>query len=230
VSQVHRSVVREASPRHHLRQNHLVPTDPCTIGAMRNRAARRSSGEPPYGGVVDPDGEKTMAELLAERQVAGMSLDLEAMATVSNIHRVATRIRNHLEQGVLRERELTWTSFVTLWVLWIWGESQTRYLAEEVGITRSTLSGVLNTLENRGLVRRRPHETEGRLVLVSNTEEGEALMAELFPRFNAEESFIVSTLSEDARRRLASALRSIARHLDTAGEVRRASIGAGAEG
>jgi DNA-binding MarR family transcriptional regulator len=197
---------------------------------MRNRAAPGRSGEPPFGGVVDPDGEKTMAELLAERQVAGMALDLDAMATVSNIHRVATRIRNHFEQGVLRERELTWTSFVTLWVLWIWGETQTRYLAEEVGITRSTLSGVLNTLENRGLVRRRPHETEGRLVVVSNTEEGEALMAELFPRFNAEESFIVSTLSGDARRRLASALRSIARHLDTAGEGRRASITAGAEG
>jgi MarR family transcriptional regulator, organic hydroperoxide resistance regulator len=191
---------------------------------MSDRAARRGSGEPPFGGVVDPDGEKTMAELLAERQVAGMALDLEAMATVSNIHRVATRIRNHFEQGVLREVELTWTSFVTLWVLWVWGETQTRYLAEEVGITRSTLSGVLNTLENRGLVRRRPHETEGRLVLVRNTEAGEALMAELFPRFNAEESFIVSTLSEDARRRLAGALRSIARHLDTTGEERRASI------
>jgi hypothetical protein len=50
------------------------------------------------------------------------------------------------------------------------------------------------------------------------------LMAELFPRFNAEESFIVSTLSQDARRRLAGALRSIARHLDTTGEERRASI------
>jgi MarR family transcriptional regulator, organic hydroperoxide resistance regulator len=197
---------------------------------MSNRAARRGSGEPPFGSVVDPDGEKTMAELLAERQVAGMALDLEAMATVSNIHRVATRIRNHFEHGVLRERELTWTSFVTLWVLWIWGETQTRYLAEEVGITRSTLSGVLNTLENRGLIRRRPHETEGRLVLVRNTEEGEALMAELFPRFNAEESFIVSTLSEDARRRLAGALRSIARHLDTAGAERRASIAAGTTG
>jgi MarR family transcriptional regulator, organic hydroperoxide resistance regulator len=204
--------------------DHSVPTDPSTIGAMSDRAARRASGEPPFGGVVDPDGEKTMAELLAERQVAGMALDLEAMATVSNIHRVATRVRNHFEQGVLRERELTWTSFVTLWVLWIWGETQTRYLAEEVGITRSTLSGVLNTLESRGLVRRRPHETEGRLVLVRNTDAGEALMAELFPRFNAEESFIVSTLSQDARRRLAGALRSIARHLDTAGEERRASI------
>jgi DNA-binding MarR family transcriptional regulator len=194
---------------------------------VSGQAERRASGAPPLGGVVDPEGEKSMAELLAERHVAGMSLDLEAMATVSNIHRVATRIRNHFEQGVLRERELTWTSFVTLWVLWIWGETQTRYLAEEVGITRSTLSGVLNTLERRRLVARRPHETEGRLVLVSNTDKGEALMAELFPRFNAEESFVVSTLSEDARRRLASALRSIAHHLDTAGEARRATIAGG---
>jgi DNA-binding MarR family transcriptional regulator len=194
---------------------------------MGEAIARRSSTAAPFGGAVNPDGDKTTAELLAERQVSGMSLNMEAMATVSNIHRVASRIRNHFEQGVLRERELTWTSFVTLWVLWIWGETQTRYLAEEVGITRSTLSGVLNTLERRGLIARRAHATEGRLVLVRNTPDGDALMEELFPRFNAEESFIVSTLSEDAQRRLASALRSIARHLDTQGEQRRAEIAAG---
>jgi DNA-binding MarR family transcriptional regulator len=192
---------------------------------MGEATARRSSAAPPLGAAADRD--KTMAELLAERRVAGMSLDMEAMATASNIHRVASRVRNHFEQGVLRNRELTWTSFVTLWVLWVWGETQTRYLAEEVGITRSTLSGVLNTLERRGLIARRAHETEGRLVLVRNTAEGDALMEELFPRFNAEESFIVSSLSEDAQRRLASALRSIARHLDTHGEQRRAEIAAG---
>ncbi|MBS1691479.1 MAG: MarR family transcriptional regulator [Actinobacteria bacterium] len=194
---------------------------------MSEGPTRRSTGEPPFGAVVDPDGEKTMAELLAERHVAGMSLDLEAMATVSNIHRVATRIRHHFEQGVLRDRELTWTSFVTLWVLWIWGETQTRYLAEEVGVSRSTLSGVLNTLERRGLVRRRPHESEGRLVLVSNTATGEELMNELFPKFNAEEAFVVESLSPDTLNRLASALRSIARHLDDAGEERRALIADG---
>jgi DNA-binding MarR family transcriptional regulator len=192
---------------------------------MDEATARRSSAAPPLGAAADRD--KTMAELLAERRVAGMSLDMEAMATASNIHRVASRVRNHFEQGVLRNRELTWTSFVTLWVLWVWGETQTRYLAEEVGITRSTLSGVLNTLERRALIARRAHETEGRLVLVRNTAEGDALMEELFPRFNAEESFIVSSLSEDAQRRLASALRSIARHLDTHGEQRRAEIAAG---
>jgi MarR family transcriptional regulator, organic hydroperoxide resistance regulator len=178
----------------------------------------------PYGAVVDPEGDKSMAELLAERHVAGMALNLEAMATVSNIYRVSTRIRNHIEQGVLRHHELTWTSFVTLWVLWIWGETQTRYLAEEVGVSRSTLSGVLNTLQRRGLVQRRPHETEGRLMLVSNTAAGEALMGELFPKFNAEEAFIVEPLDAETLHGLASALRSVARHLDEAGDKRRAQL------
>jgi len=189
---------------------------------MASRAARKTNSTAPLGKAVEPEGEKSMAELLAERQVAGMSLDLQAMATVSNIHRVAGRIRNHFEQGVLRDRELTWTSFVTLWVLWISGETQTRWLAKEVGITRSTLSGVLNTLERRGLLSRRAHETEGRLVLVSLTARGEALMTELFPKFNAEESFVVSTLSDDALRRLAGALRSIQNLLDAEGAQRRA--------
>jgi DNA-binding MarR family transcriptional regulator len=168
-----------------------------------------------------------MSELLAERQVAGLSVDMQAMATVSNIHRVAMRIRHHFEQGVLRDKELTWTSFVALWVLWIWGETQTRWLAEEVGISRSTLSGVLNTLERRDLVSRRSHESEGRLVIVSITDEGVALMEELFPRFNAEEAFIVSTLSDDAKRRLANALRTIQELLDTEGEARRNWTAAG---
>jgi DNA-binding MarR family transcriptional regulator len=164
---------------------------------------------------------KSMSEMLAERQVSGLPVDLQAMATVSNIHRVAMRLRNHFEQGVLRDSGLTWTSFVTLWVLWIWGEMQTRWLAEEVDITRSTLTGVLHTLERRGLVRRRGHETEGRLVLAELTPEGEALIADLFPRFNAEESFVVSRLSDREQECLTSALRSIHGLLDAEGEARR---------
>ena len=164
---------------------------------------------------------KSMSEMLAERQVAGLNLDLQAMATVSNIHRVAMRTRHHFEQGILRDSGLTWTSFVAMWVLWIWGEMQTRWLAEEVGVTRSTLTGVLNTLERRGLVRRRGHESEGRLVLVELTPDGEALIAGLFPRFNAEESFVVSRLSLQEQECLTSALRSIHGLLDAEGEARR---------
>ncbi|HEU5266065.1 MAG TPA: MarR family transcriptional regulator [Jatrophihabitans sp.] len=166
--------------------------------------------------------DKPFAEILAERQVAGLAVDLPAMAAVSNIHRVATQIRNHLEQGVLRDSGLTWTGFVALWVLWIWGETQTRWLAEEVGVSRSTLSGVVKTLERRDLVMRRVHEDEGRLVVVELTPAGAQLIEELFPRFNDEERFVVSALSDDAMRRLTNSLRSIQETLNTYGERRRA--------
>lgn len=167
---------------------------------------------------------KSMSEMLAERKVSGMTLDLRAMAAVSNVYRVAMRARNHFEQGVLRDSGLTWTGFVTLWVLWLWGEMQTRWLAEEVGVNRSTLSGVLNTLERRGLIRRRGHETEGRLVLAELTPAGEALIDDLFPRFNAEESFIVSRLSAGQQDDLADILRTIHGVLDTEGEDRREAV------
>jgi MarR family transcriptional regulator, organic hydroperoxide resistance regulator len=165
--------------------------------------------------------DKPFAEILAERQVAGLAVDLQAMAVVSNIHRVATQIRNHFEQGVLRDSGLTWTSFVALWVLWIWGETQTRWLAEEVGVSRSTLSGVLKTLERRDLIARRVHEDEGRLVVVELTASGAELIEELFPRFNDEEQFVVSGLSGDALRRMANSLRTVQETLNTQGEKRR---------
>ena len=164
---------------------------------------------------------KSMAEMLAERQVSGLAVDLRAMAAVSNLYRVAMRARNHFEQGILRDSNLTWTGFVTLWMLWVWGEMQTRWLAEEVGVNRSTLSGVLNTLERRGLIRRRGHETEGRLVLAELTAEGSALIEDLFPRFNAEERFIVSRLSPEEQDDLADKLRTIHGLLDAEGEDRR---------
>jgi len=182
-------------------------TDATAAAAASSNAERRAG--------------KSLSEMLAERQVSGLTIDMQAMATVSNVHRVAMRIRHHFEQGVLRDSGLTWTGFVTLWVLWIWGEMQTRWLAEEVDVNRSTLSGVLNTLERRGLVRRRGHESEGRLVLVELTPTGEKLIEELFPRFNAEESFVVSGLSPGDQARLADALRTVHALLDAEGEARR---------
>jgi MarR family transcriptional regulator, organic hydroperoxide resistance regulator len=177
---------------------------------------RARPGARPAEPTYDP-AAKPFAEILAERQVAGLSVDLQAMAAVSNIHRVATQIRNHLEQGVLRDSGLTWTGFVALWVLWIWGETQTRYLAEEVGVSRSTLSGVLKTLERRDLIARRVHEDEGRLVVVELTAGGTRLIESLFPRFNDEERFVVSGLSDDAMRRLTNSLRTIQETLNSRG-------------
>ena len=107
----------------------------------------------------------------AERDIRGrigdQDLDFAALAAVASIHRAANVIRNHLEQKVLAGEELSWAAFTVLFVLWIWGDQQTRYLAAEAGMTKGTLTGVLKTLEKRDLVRRRAHAGDGRLVLVS---------------------------------------------------------------
>ena len=153
---------------------------------------------PEWKGVALPDGvcdtsamagPHTLAE--TERQVADrlgdLTIDFEAMAVVSNLFRAANAVRNHLERSVLAPADLTWTAFVVLWVTWIWGRVETRTIAAEGGFSKATLSGVLTTLEGRGLVERSRSESDGRLVDVTLTRAGEKLMRSLFPRFNAEE-------------------------------------------
>lgn len=163
-------------------------------------------------------------ELAVSSRVRALPLDFEAMAAVSNIYRASTAIRNHLERSVLHENDLTWTAFVVLWVVWIWEQPQTSKVAEEVGISKGTLTGVVKTLEARGLLARRPHPDDKRLVLVELTAEGDRLMTRLFPRFNTEEAFVVEPLSSRQRAWLTQSLRTITSHVENLGEDRQASV------
>src|SRR2546426_130287 len=94
------------------------------------------------------------------------------MAVVSNLFRVSTAIRRKMEAAVLAPDRLSWTSFVVLWVLWVWGEMESRALADAVGISPPTTTGVVMTLERRGLVQRERHASDGRRVRVSLTRAG----------------------------------------------------------
>ena len=86
---------------------------------------------------------------------------------------------------------------------------ETRHVAEEAGISKPTLTGVLRTLESRGLLRRRTHPDDARRVLVHLTPRGARLMGQLFPKFNAEEVRVTESLSRDDTQGLARNLRSI---------------------
>jgi DNA-binding MarR family transcriptional regulator len=155
----------------------------------------------------------------AERDIRGrigdQHLDFAAMAAVSNIYRAANVVRNHMERTVLADEDLSWAAFTVLFVLWIWGEQQTRHLAAEAAITKGTLTGVLKTLEKRGLVRRRAHDADGRLVLVNLEPKGLAMIERLFPAFNMSETFVSSGLSEREKTQLAALLRKIIRSAET---------------
>ena len=144
----------------------------------------------------------------------GGALDFTAMAAVSNIYRAANAIRNQMERDVLAEADLSWAAFTVLFVLWIWGDQQTRHLAAEAGVTKGTPTGVLKTLEKRGLARRQGHEEDGRLVVVSLSPDGREMIERLFPAFNAGEARVSSSLTEDEKEQLAYLLRKIIRFVE----------------
>jgi DNA-binding MarR family transcriptional regulator len=162
--------------------------------------------------------------LPAEERVLGslghLPLDFRAMWAISNVFRSSTALRRHLEANVLAGDRLSWTAFSGLWVLWVWGELEAAAFADAVGISRPTATGVLRTLGQRGWVRRRRDPSDGRRVLVSLTPAGLEKIADLFPRFNAEEARIAGVLGVSEQERLAEMLRSLLRAVDPdAGDV-----------
>ena len=157
------------------------------------------------------DGDLLPAERKVLEKLGHLSLDFRAMAAVSNLFRASAAIRRRMENTVLAEDRLSWTSFVVLWVLWVWGEMESRDLAAAVGISRPTSTGVVTTLEGRGYVRRRRDADDGRRVRVSLTAKGRAKIERLFPRFNTQEVAVTAHLSAEDQERLASTLRSMLR-------------------
>lgn len=150
----------------------------------------------------------TETEQQVAEKLGGLPIDFEAMAVVSNLFRAANATRNYLERTVLAPHGLSWTAFVVLWVTWIWEPIETRQIAEEGGFSKATLTGVLGTLESKGLLLRERSTTDGRLVIVSMTDAGRKLMQSLFPEFNGHEQTIAGAAG-DARVELSDLLRRI---------------------
>lgn len=168
----------------------------------------------PSGFSSGDDDDLVKAEQEIKERIGDLEIDLDSLAAISNVFRVANTARYHFERTVLREFDLSFTAFTVLWVLWVWGEREARHLAAEAGISKGTLTGVVATLEKRGLVVRRTHLADKRLVLVAATELGTLTMDGLFPKFNAEEARISAELSTAEKKALANSLRQILRTLE----------------
>jgi DNA-binding MarR family transcriptional regulator len=154
------------------------------------------------------------AERKIMEELGHLPLDFRAMWAISNVFRSSTALRRHLEATVLAPDRLSWTAFTAMWVLWIWGEMESREFAAAVGISRPTATGVLSTLQRRRFVRRSKAAEDGRIVLVSLTPSGRRTIEALFPRFNAEEAKVAAALSEEEQDRLASTLRTLLRGME----------------
>lgn len=128
--------------------------------------------------------------------VGALPLDFAAANALSNLFRAANAVRSELTNRVLRQHDMTWTGFVVMWVVWIWDGMETRHVAESADISKATLTGVVKTLETRGLIAREGDESDRRLVRLRLTPEGITLMERLYPEFNAVEAEIIGKLSD----------------------------------
>jgi DNA-binding MarR family transcriptional regulator len=164
---------------------------------------------------VMPD-RHTLAETekAMSNHVSDLPLNFPAAAAVSSLYRAANAVRLHLTNSVLRKHGLTWTGFVVLWVVWIWDGLETRHAAQNAAISKATLTGVVKTLEARGLIIRRVSATDRRLVNLELTPAGLTLMKELYPAFNAAETEVVAGLSPRSLAQLTNSLRSIVAELE----------------
>jgi DNA-binding MarR family transcriptional regulator len=157
-----------------------------------------------------PD-RRTLAETerATRERVKHLPLDHPASHALLSVYRAANAVRGRLETEVLRPNDLTWTGFLVLWNLWIWDSMETRDVAESVGISKGTLTGVATTLANRGLVLRIPSTVDRRLVNLALTDAGLELMDRIYPEFNKTESRIVAQVDPRALETMTEALRQL---------------------
>ena len=75
-------------------------------------------------------------------------------------------------------------------------------LAEKVGVTRATISNMLQRMERDGLVYIRPAEQDGRGKIVNLTQAGRDFMEEILPPHYLRVSKLMEKLTEDEQKKL----------------------------
>lgn len=87
------------------------------------------------------------------------------------------------------------------------------YISERLIVSRATVTGVLDTLAKRGLVRREPHPDDRRMVLVHLTEAGSRMADEVRRTVHRAEAGWISPLRESDRATLTALLAKLQRQL-----------------
>jgi DNA-binding MarR family transcriptional regulator len=86
-------------------------------------------------------------------------------------------------------------------------------LAEKIGVTKATMTGLLDTMEKDGLIERRPCPGDRRSHLVEIRSKAVKMLEEILPTYYKLISYTMSLLSEDECRELVDLLRKIRRNL-----------------
>jgi len=98
-------------------------------------------------------------------------------------------------------------------------------LAEMAGVTRATMTGLIDTLEKDGLVRREPDPHDRRAMLVHLTDAGHTFMAQILPQYFNQVTAIMDPLTESEKSNLTQLLAKIRGGIADAGQVEPTATG-----
>ena len=82
-------------------------------------------------------------------------------------------------------------------------------LAEAVGLKRAATSGLVDRMEAKGLIERRPSDTDKRSVALSLSDKGQAILIETKPMLKRANAGLLTDFNEEEQAIIARALKSI---------------------
>ncbi|MEO6993303.1 MAG: MarR family transcriptional regulator [Lacunisphaera sp.] len=96
-------------------------------------------------------------------------------------------------------------------------------LADAAGVTRATMTGLIDTLERDGFVKREPDPNDRRMMSVRLTPEGRRFLEGYLPGYFQAMASLMSPLSESERKTLVRLLGKVQQHAATLNAVKKAS-------
>jgi len=143
-----------------------------------------------------------------ESEFPGASRSASEVAV--NLAQTQLVVLAEIERPVREAHGLSASAFQTLAILDGAGEALPGHvIAERLIVSSASMTSLVDTLERRGLVTRRPHPTDRRKVLIQLTADGQRIVDQQLPVIHAVINRAISTLPESDRAHLLRSLTTI---------------------
>ncbi|HAQ21905.1 MAG TPA: MarR family transcriptional regulator [Acidimicrobiaceae bacterium] len=156
--------------------------------------------------MTDDKRDDRFLELATDQVSRALDTDLGLFHLSFVMTRAANRFNRYVESTAHRPRGLTTAGFRVLFTLWSCGPLEAHRIALLAGLSRASVSSVVNTLERNGHVERSRQQDDRRLVTVSLTLSGEKLVLEAYASQHEIEKSQYTVLSADEQRTLTDLL------------------------
>jgi len=157
-------------------------------------------------------------------------LDPSAVEAFLHLLRTGDEIFGHTDRN-LSDHNISHGRFGVMMLLWHGGEAAQQRgqgtgdceggprtpaeLAEAAGVTRATMTGLIDTLERDGFVKREPDPNDRRMMSVRLTPEGERFLMKFLPGHFQAIASLMSPLTEAERKTLVQLLGKVQQHAST---------------